>query len=280
MTRGLTTAPYLGQTFDFTPSWDWYSATLDETVSGADAVESMRVALGGEIRKSSGRHGYGVRDEVMAGRRTVVAVSHGGGQARALVEVSGGDAVRVAPLVRKLWPAHRVTRVDSALDWDDPSAFAEVSGMALSVARAMGISTSVAGDWLDEKGGRTLYVGGTSSVTRLRVYEKGKQLPQAERPFWVRAELQVRPERVPNKLRFAQLDAAEVWGASPWALRVAELVTTASVQPLSMRAHIEADDARARATLLRQYGGVIRRWCEEYGDWETFGLMLGAELKG
>lgn len=226
-----------------------------------------------------GRHGYGVRDEIRAGQRCVVSVSHGGAHERALVETSGGDADTVTPLVRRLWPAHRVTRADSCLDWDDPDAWEAVTSEALRVARSAGVSTSVAGDWLDQQRGRTLYVGGTSSAVRLRVYEKGLQMPEAEKPHWVRAEVQVRPQKAAKSL-VARLEPAEVWGTARWSGRLAETLLGLPVASVSMSGWVPPDDQRARAALVAQYGSVLDRWSRDVGGWAQLAVVLEELTRG
>jgi len=50
-------------------------------------------------------------------------------------------------------------------------------------------SSSLAGDWLEEKEGRTLYIGKAKNGKGLRAYEKGKQLGDLLSK-WVRFEVQ------------------------------------------------------------------------------------------
>lgn len=278
MTRDDSTRVEGGLRPELGARWDWYSASVGDSVAAETVVDSLRVVLGGALRVGPGRHGFGVREELLAGDRVIVGVSHGGGQERALVEASGWDTGRVAGVVRSLWPEHRVTRVDSAVDFDAAGAWQELSVLALAIARAAGVSTSVAGDWLGQVKGRTLYVGAPSSVVRMRIYEKGRQLREAKRPDWVRCELQVRPERA-ARFALAHLEPGQVWGCSRWAARFMEALTDAQVVPVSMRQWVMPDDLRARETMKAQYGGAIRRWKAEYGDWATFGEMLGSELE-
>lgn len=88
----------------------------------------------------------------------------------------------------------RLTRVDLAVDFlDGQYTVDDAVQMHRDGAFNCGgrnPSTSVAGDWLENKGGRTLYVGKTTNGKLLRVYEKGKQLGNAESD-WVRFEVQL-----------------------------------------------------------------------------------------
>jgi phage replication initiation protein len=89
--------------------------------------------------------------------------------------------------------AAKVTRLDLAVDFlhgehtvDDAVDMVEADGFTSSGRRP---STSVAGDWLDQVHGRTLYVGKAANGKMLRVYEKGKQLGDLQSE-WVRFEVQ------------------------------------------------------------------------------------------
>jgi phage replication initiation protein len=87
----------------------------------------------------------------------------------------------------------KITRLDLAVDFlhgehtvDDAVDMVENDQFTSSGRRP---STSVAGDWLDQVHGRTLYVGKAQNGKMLRVYEKGKQLGDLSSD-WVRFEVQ------------------------------------------------------------------------------------------
>lgn len=87
----------------------------------------------------------------------------------------------------------KITRVDLAVDFlhgehtvDDAVAMVDADQFTSCGRRP---STSVAGDWLDQVHGRTLYVGKAANGKMLRVYEKGKQLGDLSSD-WVRFEVQ------------------------------------------------------------------------------------------
>lgn len=88
----------------------------------------------------------------------------------------------------------KITRVDLAVDFlegehtvDDAVDMVD-RGEFTSCGRRP--STSVAGDWLDQVHGRTLYVGKAQNGKMLRVYEKGRQLGDLDSD-WVRFEVQL-----------------------------------------------------------------------------------------
>lgn len=281
MTRGFSTAPVVERG----PVFDWYAASLPEHVGGALALDVLRDDLGGGVvLRSRGRHGYGDRAVLMHGERPVVSVSWGGTHSRCHVESGGGSTQDVCRTVRARWPEHRVTRVDSALDWDDPEAWDQVHGLVLGIAQERGLSKALAGDWIDPHqrpgDGRTLYVGAPSSAVRMRVYEKGRQLPEAGRPDWVRAEVQCRPQRAAKGL-LASAEPLAVWGTARWtqdaATRLLGGVEVPATRVVTWR---EPDALRARTYIVRSLGRVLSQWALEVGGWESLGRVLGDEIEG
>lgn len=263
---------------EVTCRFDYYSASLAEDVEGDDAVDYFVSLDLGVPTRSVGNHGYATQVDFMAGKRRVVQVSYGGSQKRPLVVASGASTDRVVELVRRRWPDHRVTRVDAALDWDDPAAWATTTGAALDLARRRGIKTSVQGDWLDAVDGRTLYLGGRASGFRTRIYEKGLQMSEAGRPAWVRAECQWRPDRA-QKLLAARLTPLEVWGGSRWGRELLEALSGLSVAPIKGQPWTPPDDLRARNALLKQYGRTITAWANEVGGFDVLAQILEDELR-
>lgn len=261
------------------PAFDWYSCTLSAELDGHDVIDTLQVELGGDLVRCVGRHGYAERAALLHGRRSVVSVSYGGAHDRCHVETTGGDAERLVPLIRRHWPDHRVTRVDSAMDWDDRQGFDRLSKCGLSVKRAFGLKSRLAGDWIDGVDGRTLYLGGKAAAVEVRSYEKGKQIPEAGRPDWCRAECQVRPPKLAGKLALASVDAAGVWGAARWSRGLFEALQGLPVARVDMRGWVPPDDARAYRFLVQQYGPLARRVSSgEYGgSGEAFARALLAD---
>lgn len=88
----------------------------------------------------------------------------------------------------------RITRLDLAVDYLDGQYSVddavEMYRAGDFVSGGRGPSSTVAGDWLDRVGGRTLYIGKAVNGKMLRVYEKGLQLGDADSQ-WVRFEVQL-----------------------------------------------------------------------------------------
>lgn len=276
MTRGFSFADFSRTVPAGAVKFDYYSATLGESVAARDVLQALTSL--GLPSFQDGRYGYEHRVDFMAGKQRVAQLSYGGRQPRPLVVASGGGSPEVAALLRERWADHRVTRVDAAIDWDDVRAWSVLTEAGLAVARSKGIKTRVAGDWIDGVAGRTLYMGGQTARSQARIYEKGKQLPEAERPHWVRAEVQWRPDKA-QRSAAASVGPAECWGGSAWTVDLLKALGGLGVAPVDGLRWVPPDDLRARKALLRQYGGILEAWAVECGGWDVLGDLLETEVR-
>lgn len=262
-------------------AFDWYSASLPEGITGDRVLDSLRLAVGGEPRRSAGSYGYGARDDLFHGQHKVASVFHGGSQPRVQFQTSGAGCHDVVGTFRRLWPRHDVIRVDSAVDFDAAGVWETLTGLVLDVADARRIKTRVAGDWLAGQDGRTLYVGGRQAASTLRVYEKGKQMQESGRPDWVRAENQVRPKKREARQALSRLSAGQVWGCAGWTRDIAARLSGADLEPVAMHRWRAPDGERARAALIKQYSATLEDWLAEYdGDVAAWGHDVVARLRG
>lgn len=235
-----------------------------------------------QTKEGHGFHQFGHRLSFRDDCGEVGSVQWGGGQgARSMIEVKGERSPEVVERLRSRF-GHRCTRMDSCADWDAPGSFERLLGACMRVKRAHRIKGERQGDWEDfPEQGRTQYLGARSSVTRLRLYEKGKQ-PEylhLERPEWVRAEIQVRPAK-DAKSTYAALSALDAWGSSTWSRELAGEILSDHVDP-HPAGHTwrltERD--RALAWMVKQYGAHLVSLKDDCGSWETLGLTLGEMLK-
>lgn len=262
--------------------FDAYAASLeDSSISGDVVVSSLTSRLDAEGQVGRPRQGYGRCVELVQGQRHLGFVAWGGRQDRVHVSVQGEASVGVSDLLRHRWP-HRVSRADVCIDSDQDGAFERLVPELRSIAACSGLVKRQQGDWMDPHSrpgeGRTLYLGGERSAVRLRAYEKGRQLPEAGRPNWVRTELQVRPPSRRKEV-FSRLTPEQMWGASAWSSQVWGLFSSHLVESVRCLVWSAPDGARAREHLLKQYGAVLRTWLGEYGDdGSAFGEMLKLEL--
>ena len=266
--------------------FDAYTATSSELTPD----DAKRVVMEGGSRvgvepkrcEAMGFHGFAHRQEFVdyCGHQ-FAAVQWGGSHGeRVMLEVKGEATGPVVALLREEWP-HRCTRVDSCADFDEAGVFARLYRACRKVKKRHSVMGGKAGDWDDfpEKG-RTLYLGSTSSATRVRLYEKGKQPEYAHlvRPDWVRLEIQVRPKKE-AKSAFAALSPEEVWGASKWTSELHAQLLGGHVDPHPAgTVYRLTDDESSFEWMCKQYGAMLARQAEDCGGWEAVGLNIADKL--
>ena len=174
------------------PRFDAYTATTMD-LSPTDAVHCL-MRLGDEVKEGRGFHTFGTRCSVKGDDGIEVgAVSWGGKQGeRVMIEVKGERSPEVVERIRRV--PHRVTRMDSCVDWDEPGIWDRAMGLCASIKERTGLYGEKRGDWDQPDLGRTFYLGAPSSAVRFRLYEKGKQ-PELRHLL--------RPRRLPHELRAA-----------------------------------------------------------------------------
>jgi hypothetical protein len=133
------------------------------------------------------------------------------------------------------------------------------------------------GDWEDfPEDGRTQYLGAPQSVTRVRLYEKGKQpeYRHLARSDWVRLEVQVRPLKE-AKASFNSVGPEVVWGASKWTRELAAKVLQEHVDPHPAGSTYRLEDReRSLRWMCRQYGSHMASLAADLGGWDMLGLTL------
>jgi hypothetical protein len=206
------------------------------------------------------------------------SIQWGGSQAdRVMIEVKGERTPKAVEALRKRYP-HRCTRVDACADFDAPKAFERLYRACRTVKKAHKIIGGKYGDWEDfPERGRTLYMGASSSVVRMRLYEKGLQPGYAhlQRPDWSRIEVQVRPAKE-AKEAFSKLSALEVWGASKWTRDLAAQVLKAHVDPHPAGSTYRLTEREtALRWMCKQYGAHMLSLAGDLGGWDMVGRTLG-----
>jgi hypothetical protein len=219
---------------------------------------------------------------------TVAKVWHGGCHPYPHIVLSGDPTQPGVELIRATYPDHKVTRADACEDFDRP-VFDPIQSAMLQAAKQHRVKVDTRGDHLLTKEGRTVYLGSVKSACRMRLYDKAAELRSkfakdpirlAEVPeHLVRLEAQVRPATDQAKRLFAQIEPSEVMGCSAWQREVWRLVMGLEVDPVEVRRPWrQADDDRAYAYMLAQYGKLLKRKFRENGSWECVGLQIGHDL--
>jgi len=269
--------------------FDWYQATVRAEVPEVRACLLGLAPRGQWERLPRAPHGYGFGDRLMSEDGKVAELWWGGCQAYPNATISGELAHEGAQLLRTHLPDHSVTRADPKIDYAEPGAYDRLQSIAVGVARDRGIKVETAGDHLVTMEGRTVYLGATTSHTRLRLYEKGAQLRRqfAADPVKLatvpaelaRLECQVRPKTPDAKRRAAVADPVELMGSAAWMRELMLLVGGLELAPFEAgRPWRQSDDDRAYATLLAQYGGLLSRLQRDLGSWDCLGLQIGHDL--
>ena len=260
-------------------NFDWYGASVD--VDPGEALgEASRWLDQCESVPMRGRHGFAAGMSFTNGRGRVLDVLWANRATHVdsvFFESSGKWAYPLSSFLRQWKPVHRVARVDVAEDYVGAGSWDRLSGLCLDVADEHGIEVEHAGDHHRAIKGRSIYLGGRTSVVREICYEKGKQI--GGDPNHVRLELRVRPGSREAKYRAAELLPAELYGASNWSQDLAVRLGNPEVARMSLGTVYRAEDVeRSRKALLRQYGNTLQGIASEVGSWSAAGEWLGAEL--
>lgn len=252
-------------------SWDYYAGSIDE--GNISQVIDIMSILGKRIERITPLHGcdraYGVFREV-DGRQGASVQTGGHHGARVLFECHGPGTDAFVGDFRIGIPEHKVSRCDVAIDNEDEGLFERTDEAALGIKRKYGLIGYIDGDWDHPELGRTRYLGSRKSEIRVRTYEKGKE-PEyihANRPNWIRSEIQFRP-RVGYKELFASISPDDVWKVSKWTSEFFSLITGMSCGRLKMKLPKPKTDFEMRfSAMLKQYGRTIEEGLSIFGTYD------------
>lgn len=261
--------------------FDGYTATT-RAANPQDLI-AICFQVGDKMRQGRGHHGFSDRVSFVDHTGTEGgSISWGGTHGDlVMVEAKGERTPEIVEKFRASYE-HRCTRVDSCHDVEEPGAFDALLKPCIQVKKDYKLKGSKAGDWEDfPEDGRTLYVGANSSPVKLRLYEKGHQpeYRHANRPDWVRIELQVRPSK-DAKDAYSRADSLAVWGASAWTRELAGLVLAAELAPLPAGTVFRlSDQERALRFMCKQYGAHLIGLRNDLGGWDEVGQKLAEMIR-
>lgn len=247
--------------------FDWYECTY----FGADPLEIIQAIERAHpfamIEPDAPKYGYRVGQVFKIGGEAMARVWWEGNEG-VHVSTTSSHAHDLAPLLRAQG-VHSITRLDACEDWIEPGLFDRMSAQLIAYAVANGITITQLGDWVRGEA-RTLYLGSKQSAVRLVLYEKGYE--QGGDPNWVRLEVRVRPKGRLAREAVSKWTPGEAFGAARWVVEALEGIGWDHLQAQSVGSvYRPSNDERARITLRKQYGAVIRRWVDECGgDPEAF----------
>lgn len=258
--------------------FDWYEATWDDDDEGRVALR-LAAGLGGGVSRGRPRNGYAECYSIdRAGDALVKVYGRSARAGEVHIETTSTSCDDVVPLVRRLYPFHRVSRADSSVDFK--VGFEELDARAVAFAAERRVSYRLV---TDSAGGATRYLGAPSSELRVRVYKKTEQLralhPEraAEIPEGiVRVELQARPGKSEIKAAAAVLTADDVWGLGQWSRDFAEELLGIDAQRTATHFRRPSDWSRALHYLGQQYAPLIARQAAQQGSAEVRQAVLTA----
>lgn len=266
--------------------FDAYSATTTEAKAPemlSLLAQSAGLGAFDRMQQGKGFHTFGERIGVKnAAGVEWASVMWGGRQGeRVMVEVKGDATPKAVEAIRSAFQ-HRCTRVDACADFDAPDSFESLLAACTAIKAEHRLIGEKQGDWDDHPElGRTAYYGARASVSRVRLYEKGKQpeYRHLERPNWTRIEVQVRPAKE-AKSAFSKLSPSEVWGASAWTRQLAAQVLQEHIDPhpAGSTYRLTQRDAALR-WMCKQYGAQLISLKEDLGDWGNVGRTLAEIIK-
>lgn len=273
--------------------FDWYAATILERP--ARLIATLAAQLGGSVVGCTPRHGYAEAVQVRDRDRVLCTVYHGGAFAWPHAFASSDETDEFVRVVRSQWPNdHSVTRMDAALDFDEPGAFERLAAICGRLAagervdgderkRAAKVSTRTYTSTLGDLTGSTLYLGSPQSAVQSRLYEKGVELRHKAAAMGtprddvsldlVRLEVQARPDG-PARRRAAHATPYQVFGYAEWSKELLRRVLAADVDRVHIRERRLSDHERAMRWMVKQYRDHLVHAAELAGGWLELGIDL------
>jgi DNA relaxase NicK len=211
----------------------------------------------------------------------LLSVRHGGRHnPHPFVECKGKPSAAVADMLRSTFE-HAPARLDSAIDRHGPNLMHELNDLSLDFERRLGLKRDTAGADLDNwNRGSTVYLGSRTSQAFLRIYQKGLQIAEEmkltgdaipdELRYWVRIELEYKPDKRPARMKAVGLSPDALWGCSPWTQNFARLALQLDAKRVHMNVRRESNHDRSMRFLVQQYGPTILAQVKALGSWERF----------
>lgn len=255
------------------PRFDWYQGTVE--MPSTHLIDLATTVLGDEHPvPAPGRNGYARGWEIRKEGAKSAVIYEGGLHDHPHITASGEDSPQLANFLRSSSHKHRVSRADVCVDTDTPGAFKNLFKALRTISRDAGLTATLMHNPDDGQAGATYYVGSKTSEVRARLYEKGKQLPDAERPHWVRFEVQARPQRE-RKSWASEANEWDLLGSAQWSRRFANETLSAAASAPPTRTERVSDLEGALRTLSLQYGRrMLELLAHHGGDVAAFGLEL------
>jgi len=247
---------------------DWYACLVDETPD--NIIEALSEPMGlTEIKPCSGVPQYERSLALWSHRfsdRAMFEISFGGNQGASPHLVAKGYVAHEAmKVLRRVFPSHRVSRMDVAVDLVGPQLYEQVSAILRELHLSSGLKTRTINHDVPAMG-RTHYLGSRESLVMVRLYEKDKE--QASKglsyiPGNVRAELEIKPHKRADRARWASVSLEDAWGAASWTRKLAERVLGLDAQVIRRAPAMKRTDEETWQQILSQHMKLVNRLGEE-----------------
>jgi hypothetical protein len=258
--------------------FDWYQASIPDADPNVVMATLAASEFYGEWQEARPIKGYSQGARFVLGDEVLFKINHGGQNLEFGPNVlgSGSSAPKLAGLIRNNFPNHRVSRVDACEDYFHADAYDYLRKLALRIAKDQRVQCREIVKPLSEfDDGRTLYLGAESSSVSMRIYEKGKQLGCDTE--WVRAELQVRPQKSLKDIA-SMLSPVDLWGTSKWSHAMAIKLGNDSLQRVDAEVYQPTDHNRAYRFMLKQYARCLESMLAVHGSPEAVGAQIFHDL--
>lgn len=173
------------------------------------------------------------------------------------VSVTGSHSGRVRDSVQD-WDA-KLLRADIALDFDGAEYFSKIALDLVNLAKEKKIKTSTVGDWVQQIGGRTLYIGSRQSTYMIRLYEKYKQKGvDCGGSEIVRLELEIKPALHARAHAFTMTALELLSCAKTYASIYEKYISLTDAQSLTKPRKM-TNHEKALAQMIKQYQKTIEK---------------------
>ena len=248
--------------------WDWYQTSVwvsDPQASGlVDALlRAWPMSDWEPARPLNLVYQYG--GAIVRGQVELCRLSWGG-QPGVNCKTSSSESGTLQRAIARFGQPHAPTRLDACVDWVEPGLFESVSNALRQFALSKRLSISMMGDW-ERNEGRSLYLGGKTSIVQVCLYEKGAEQrakgASGAPKDWVRLEVRLGNMKRKDRDKLADwADPALVFGVG-W---MAEACKAIGFEELKHHAlgtvWRRSDEERAFHALVHQYGPLLKRMAQ------------------
>jgi hypothetical protein len=258
--------------------FDWYESTHDGIDDGRVSA-ALALATGGLITEGRGRNGYAVCEVLTRGDDELARIyGHSARAGEVHIQTSSESCDEVVPIIRRLWPLHRVSRADVSVDF--AADFDALDKLAVAFVTARSVSHRL---MTNSDGGATRYLGALSSENTVRVYKKTEQL-RAQHPDRaatipdgiVRVEGVFRPGKRDVKELASRMEPDAFWGFGQWTQAFATELLGVDAERVPTHFRRPSDYARALHFLGEQYGPTMTRRAQDVGLDQAIAELLNA----